>query len=85
MTETLQTAEEYIATLRDRIDEKDQEIIRAILERRALSKVIQNTKEQNGLTRVDLNREVEILFAYTELLPSFGKDVGHQILNVCKS
>lgn len=76
--------EDNVKTLRDMIDDVDQDIMSAIKYRIALSKRIGGAKAFLGQPRVDINREGEILLAYSARLGYNGKDIGKHILDLCK-
>ncbi len=71
---------DHIATLRQRIDQIDTELIALWQERASLSQEVGNARQASGGTRLVLSREREILERYRDALGADGTQLGLLLL-----
>ena len=82
---------EDIQTLRKRVDEVDDQIIKALSERVKICKAIGETKKRQGLPVRDQNRENELYFRIKEKAAKFQLDSAQiealyrEIVNMCSA
>src|SRR4051794_12076054 len=73
-----------LGAYRQRVDEFDRIIIEALGARAAVSRLAQATRVSRGGTRVDLNRELQIIAKYRAELGSEGAELADAILRTCR-
>lgn len=83
MTATTSAADP-IPGLRERIDELDEQIIRLVGDRAALSAQVQEHRIAAGGVRLALDRERAILAGYRGALGESGTALGQAVLRLCR-
>ena len=79
-----QTNDPVIAAARERIDQIDAALIDLLRRRREASATVQRAREKLGGTRLDRDREDQIIRRYEDAFREPGHDLGRLILEVCR-
>ncbi|KRV47172.1 chorismate mutase [Wenjunlia vitaminophila] len=79
-----QRAAQIIAGARERIDDLDARLIALIQQRMEVSAEVQRARMASGGRRLSLNREMEILNRYNDVLGRPGTTLAMTLLELCR-
>ncbi|MFF3641344.1 chorismate mutase [Streptomyces sp. NPDC002564] len=73
-----------VTEARERLDQLDQQIIRAVKERVSFSALVQSSRIARGGCRTDSARENVVVGRYQDGLGPAGRDIGLSLLRLCR-